>query len=79
TAAKYSPGRAHAGFHMQQRRLLRLCIDELHERLSQPHAVLLCVGHSAGACVAALTALQLVQCYGDAISFIGFGMPRLGD
>jgi Lipase (class 3) len=77
--SSHAPGKIHSGFGIQQRRLTRLCDQELQVRLSKPRSVFVCTGHSAGAAIALLTACQLSGCHGDSVSVVGFGMPRIGD
>jgi hypothetical protein len=72
-------GKAHLGFYLQQRRLMRLCENDLRARLSRPGASLLCTGHSAGAAIAVLTAYHMTNQFSGAVSVVGFGTPRIGN
>jgi hypothetical protein len=72
-------GRAHSGMQLQQRRLMRLCADDIHARMHDTDATLTVVGHSCGSGIGIIAAHHLGRAYPGRVAVLGFGTPRIGD
>lgn len=69
----------HAGFYAAEQRALSQVLNQVGKlRTTYPTAKVKTTGHSLGAALATLTALDLIR-YGYAATSYNFGSPRVGD
>lgn len=70
----------HEGFYIAHKKLFPAANSTILKLIAQhPNAPIYCVGHSLGAALATLTALDLARLYHPQIYLYTYGSPRVGN